>query len=104
MSEKQYLILFDIDARKRHHHVTDAGKIIEFVVQLEVNLGGAWREVIRYDCAHDYAHKDCYNIKGQCRKINLFLDYEAALILADDDINENWELYREKFLKGDFPC
>jgi len=20
-----------------------------------------------------------------------------------DDINENWEMYREKFLKGDFP-
>ena len=57
---------------------------------------------IRYDCAHDYAHKDCYNINGQCRKINLFLDYRDALILADDDINENWEIYRGKFLKGEF--
>ncbi|GFP36007.1 hypothetical protein HKBW3S43_01795, partial [Candidatus Hakubella thermalkaliphila] len=25
------------------------------------------------------------------------LDYEDALTLADDDINEHWELYREKF-------
>jgi len=40
---------------------------------------------------HDYAHKDCYNVKGKCRKINLYLDYEDALTLADDDINENWE-------------
>jgi len=46
---------------------------------------------------------DCYNIKEQCRKINLYLDYEDALTLADDDINENWEIYREKFLRGDFP-
>jgi len=61
------------------------------------------KEVIRYDCAHDYAHKDCYNIKEQCRKINLYLDYEDALTLADDDINDNWEIYREKFLRGDFP-
>jgi len=32
MHEKQYLILLDIDARKRHYHVTDNGKIIKFVV------------------------------------------------------------------------
>lgn len=51
----------------------------------------------------NYAHKDCYNIKGQCRKTNLHLDYKDALTLADDDINENWEIYREKFLRGDFP-
>ncbi|WP_438833577.1 DUF7718 family protein [Candidatus Hakubella thermalkaliphila] len=25
------------------------------------------------------------------------MDYEDALTLADDDINEHWELYREKF-------
>jgi len=103
MAEKEYLILFDINTRKRHYHVTEAGRIIKFVVQLEVKTGDKWKEIIRYDCAHYYTHKDCYNIKGQCRKINLYLDYEDALTLADDDINENWEIYREKFLRGDFP-
>ena len=34
---------------------------------------------------------------------DLYLGYEDALTLADDDINENWEIYRERFLKGDFP-
>jgi len=38
-----------------------------------------------------------------CRKINLYLDYEDALIFADDDINENREIYRERFLRGGFP-
>ena len=103
MPEKQYLLLLDVDARKRHYHITEDGRIIKFVVQLEVKSGGVWKEVIRYDCAHDYAHKDCYNIKGQCRKINLYLDYKDALTLADDDINENWEIYRQKYLRGDFP-
>ena len=103
MQEKEYLILLDIDARKRHYHAPEAGKIIKFVVRLEVKSGGVWKEAIRYDCAHDYAHKDCYNVKEQCRKINLYLDYEDALTLADDDINENWEIYRERFLRGDFP-
>lgn len=49
MPEKQYLILLDIDARKRHHHVTEAGRIAKFVVQLEVKTGVVWKEVIRYD-------------------------------------------------------
>ena len=103
MSEKQYLLLFDVDARKRHYHITEFGKIIKFVVQLEVRSGGPWKEVIRYDCSHDYVHKDCYNIKGQRKKIILNLNYEDALILADEDINENWKIYREKYLEGRFP-
>jgi hypothetical protein len=103
MLEKEYLILLDVDARKRHYHVAEAGRVIKFVIQLEINIGGVWKEVIRYDCAHDYTHKDCYNKSGECRKINLYLDYEDALTMADDDINENWEIYREKFLRGDFP-
>jgi hypothetical protein len=65
MPEKNYLILLDIDARKRHYHVSEAGRIIKFVVQLEIKVGEEWKEVIRYDCAHDYAHKDFYNIRGQ---------------------------------------
>jgi len=31
------------------------------------------------------------------------MDYEDALSFADDDINENWPVYRERFLGGDFP-
>ena len=43
--------MLDIDVRKRHYHIAEAGKIINFAVQLEVNAGGIWREVVRYDCA-----------------------------------------------------
>lgn len=68
-----------------------------------MKIGSVWKEVIRYDCAHDYVHKDCYNVKGQSRKINVFLNYGDALTFADDDINENWEIYRERFFRGGFP-
>ena len=103
MTEKQYLLLLDIDVRKRHYHICEAGKITKFMVQLEIKVGDAWRDVVRYDCVHDYTHKDCYNISGECRKINLYLGYEDALTFADDDINENWEIYKERFLRGGFP-
>jgi hypothetical protein len=103
MPEKNYLILLDIDARKRHHHITEAGRIIKFVVQMEIKVGEEWKEVIRYDCLHGFAHKDFYNIRGQHKKIILRLDYEDALTMAEDDINENWEVYRERFFRGGFP-
>ncbi len=64
MADKQYLIMLDINVRKRHYHLSEAGEIEQFMVQLEVKIGDEWREVVRYDCAHEYAHKDCYNIKG----------------------------------------
>lgn len=103
MPEKQYLILLDMNARKRHYHQTEGGKITKFVVQLEIKAKDAWKEAVRYDCSHSYAHKDSYNIRGEQRKINLYLDYEDALTFADEDINDNWTIYRERFLRGVFP-
>ncbi|MBI4823324.1 MAG: hypothetical protein HY805_03725 [Nitrospirae bacterium] len=104
MIEKQYLIMFDLDARKRHYHKTESGKITAFMVQMEIKINDMWKEVIRFDCAHNFTHKDCYNRKGEHRKVSLYIDYKEALTMADDDLNENWQYYREKFLKGDFPC
>lgn len=99
MSEKEYLILLDFNTRKRHVHKVESGKIKEFVVQLEIRYSNHWIVVLRYD----FAHKDTYNFKGDCRKINIYMAYNDALTFADDDINENWQLYKEKFLRGDFP-
>ncbi len=104
MPEKEYLVLLDLDVRKRHYHKTEAGEITAFMVQLEIRMNDMWREVIRYDCAHNFTHKDCYNMNGKQRKITLYLAYEEALTMADDDLNENWEYYKERFLRGDFPC
>ena len=95
--------MLDVDVRKRHYHLTEAGKVMKFVVQLEVKSMGSWKPVLRYDCSHDYAHKDSCNLEGKTRKISLYMDYEDALNFADDDINENWPIYRERFLRGGFP-
>jgi len=43
-------------------------------------------------------------------QINVFLKVDKLttslrdfLTLADDDINDNWQIYRERFLRGEFP-
>ena len=103
MGEKTYTRDLGEGARKRHYHKTEKGKVIYFAVQLEVELEGKWKPVIRDDCSHDFAHIDRYNNKGKKIKDNIYLTYEESLTLADEDININWELYKEKFLRGEHP-
>lgn len=98
MAEKEYIIPYSDDTRKRHFHKTLKGKVIKFVVQLEVNYKGSWKEVVRYDCAHGYSHRNHYSLHGKIKKEELNLRFEDALTLADDDIDENWEIYKRKFI------
>jgi hypothetical protein len=62
-----------------------------------------WKPVIRYDCAHDFAHVDRYNRKGETTKEELYLPYDECLTLADEDINLNCGSYKERFLRGEYP-
>ena len=102
MVEKTYTRDLGKGARKRHYHKTEKGKVIYFVVQLEVEIEEKWKPVNRYDCSHKFVHIDRYNIKGEKIKENLYLSYEESLTLADEDINLNWEYHKEKFLKGEY--
>lgn len=87
------------DARKRHCHEIRKGKVISFVVQLEVFDGKKWREVVRYDSVHGYAHKDRYFSDGRKVKKILDLNFNEALTFADEDINDNWKSYKDIFIK-----
>lgn len=73
------------------------------MLQLEVEVEGSWKGVIRYDTAHGYAHIDRFNLEGKKRKERLNLGFKDALTRAERDIKQNWLLYRDRFLKGEFP-
>ena len=45
MAEKNYLILLDLDTRKRHYHFAEAGRINKFAVKLEVKVGDTWKVI-----------------------------------------------------------
>jgi len=60
-----------------------------------------WYPVVRYDMTHGFAHRDLMNLKGESVKTPLFMqDYDDALTFAESDLKINWELYKERFLKG----
>ena len=72
--------------------------MIGFVVQYELLIENKWVPVVRYDTAHGYAHKDLINPDGSKEKTFLGeVDLNEALTLADKDINENWERYKDRY-------
>ena len=95
-----FVVIFDDGARKRHYHETEKGKVAYFAVQLEIRVKDEWRVAVRYDCSHEFAHMDKYDVHGNQTKIRLDLSYESALTYGDWDINENWLKYKQEFLKG----
>jgi hypothetical protein len=46
----EFIVILDDGARKRHRHETIGGKVINFVVQLEIKVKQEWKVAIRYDC------------------------------------------------------
>jgi len=103
LPETSYTLPTGTDTRIRHYHRTQAGRVVEFVVQLEIEVRDTWKPVIRYDTAHGYAHIDRYKLRGPSKKERLALGFNEALTRAERDIKQNWLVYRERFLKGEWP-
>lgn len=104
IKEKEFVVLLGHDSRIRHFHSRTKQQVIEFTVQLEINLRGEWKPVIRYDTAHGFAHRDFFHAGGRAEKTPLPIgDYNSALTFAEMDLRANWELYRERFLKEEIP-
>lgn len=100
MVEKSYIYMLTDKDRKRHEHIVEKGKVIGFVVQYEIFFEGRWVAIVRYDTSHGYAHKDLINPDGSKEKIFMgAVELSEALTLADRDINENWERYKERYFR-----
>lgn len=101
MPEKRYTLPAWIDTRIRHYHRTERGRVVAFMVPLEVEVQGEWRPAIRYDTAHGFVHIDRFTQHGKATKERLSLTHAEALTRAERDLKQNWVVYREKFLKGE---
>ena len=42
-------------------------------------------------------------MSGETAKEAIHLPYAESLTLADEDININWALYKDRFLRGEYP-
>lgn len=96
----EYVWALGENVRKRHYHETEQGEVQVFTVQLEIFVNGKWQPVVRYDSAHGFAHRDRYFLDGRSTKTDLNIDFKEALTFADEDIKDNWQAYRDRFLRG----
>ncbi len=86
--------------RYRHYHVLDKRAVKEFTIQYEAEIDGVWREIVRYDTAHDQPHKDLLHPDGTVTK-EKFTYYTNAEVLSfgQNDIRKNWKKYRAQYEK-----
>lgn len=98
-------------ARRRIELVREGKRILDYVVQLEVETSpDEWRPVVRYDTAHGGPHRDQLKMDGQSDKepINAVFDivtgYRDAVASAERDIRDHWKIYRQRFLEGKWPA
>jgi len=69
--EREFVLLLSHDSRVRHYHSRLKQQVVEFMVQLEINVKGEWRPVVRYDTAHGFAHREFFHSDGKVEKVPL---------------------------------
>lgn len=103
MGEKSFFKLIGVcrDKRLRFRIRTQQGKVIEFLVQLELYDKDKWKPVVRYDNSHAFPHRDLLDAKGNVvekKPLNL-ATLPEILEYAEQDLSDRVDWYVEKFLK-----
>lgn len=79
---------------------TDKGNLNDVVYQYETLIEGKWFEIVRYDCAHGFFHRDVMFPNGDKEKQEIIIDdLKQASKYAEQDLKDRWEWYRERFVK-----
>lgn len=95
--------------RRRVGYTHDRGKVIQFVVRVEFELGDEWRTVVRYD--HDRSGERAHDVSEEGLHIDIYRDGEkhatefitralpagVGLGLAEDHLSENAQRFIRRF-------
>lgn len=78
----------------------DKGKLTDIVFQYESLVNGKWQEIVRYDFAHGFFHRDFILPKGENEKVRIEItDFKTAATFAEQDIKDKWEFYKAKYIQ-----
>ena len=100
MPEKFWIQDFATDMdRLRVHFIVERGRIKSIrVVQYEAFIDGEWREIVRFDEAHGFFHRDVILPGGGQEKTALpAVDKNVALNEAISHIKRFWRTYRRTY-------
>ena len=102
MGEKKFIKVLGSEGNKRLRFkiVTRKGRVVDFVVQLEIWVTQKWWPVVRYDYAHGFPHRDMLSPKGEEEKTPLMLaTLEQCVQYAEQDLLDRHEWYVAQFLR-----
>ena len=93
---KTYFRYLTHEDRVRCQIELETGQVQKFVIQYEIFVKGEWVAVTRFDTFHDAVHRDLIAPDGTVTK-RWFLqfNFDEGLTFAYNDIENNWERYRE---------
>ncbi len=96
--ESDFILFLAPDTQLRIRFRHDRSVIYEFLVQLETELDGEWRPVVRYDSAQGQPHRDTIDKLG--REVNkqwISGSFNDVLTSGMKDIRHNWRRYVRAF-------
>jgi hypothetical protein len=76
----------------------EKSQVLNFMIQLECRFTDEWQPIVRYDTAHNFAHRDLLHPSGETEKTKLTVrNYNEALNFALMDLTENWQKYGRRY-------
>ncbi|MDZ7261721.1 MAG: hypothetical protein ONB05_06415 [candidate division KSB1 bacterium] len=100
MSTKSFIYYLDpeLEDRIREEMVIEKGIVTKFLIQYEAFINGKWYAIVRYDTAHNFAHRDIMKPNGTQIKYDVQTqDFNQALTIGEADLKSNWKKYRSKY-------
>jgi len=97
--EKKYFRYLTDEDRIRCQIEIEKGQVIKFVIQYEILVQDEWAAVTRFDTFHNAVHRDFITPVGKiAKRWFLQFNFDEGLTFAYNDIENNWEKYREWYL------
>lgn len=89
---------FDEQNAARVRFELERDEVVRFTVQLECRFDDQWHPIVRYDTAHQFAHRDLIRPWGEVEKTEMSTqDYNEALTFAIQDLKAHWQEYRQRY-------
>ena len=96
---KSYFRYLTDDDRMRCQIKLEKGRVDSFVIQYEILIENQWSPVTRFDTFHHGVHRDLIEPSGRVvKKWFLHLGFDEGLSFAYNDIEMNWERYRQRYV------
>ncbi len=101
MNENEFFIPLPDAATLRVRYLKDRGRILRFVVQLEILIDHDWTPIVRYDNAHQFVHRDDLKPDGSQIKTPpmAFTNNADAFGFALQDLRTNYRFYVQRYLQ-----